>query len=110
VDYDALIAAGAAVARRAPRFFWKFWDATPLAHGTAGVGDCVGWPSPATNPPHPLRAGLHPNVMVASPTHDPATPLVNALSVWLQIPDARLLIADVDGHQSLRPASCRIRV
>lgn len=105
-DYDALIAAGAAVARRAPRFSWKFWDATPMAHGTAGVGDCVGWPSPATNPPHSLRVGLHPNVMVASPTHDPATPLANALSVWLQIPDARLLIADVDGHQSLILSKC----
>jgi TAP-like protein len=44
--------------------------------------------------------------MVASPTHDPATPLVNALSVWLQIPDARLLIADVDGHQSLILSKC----
>jgi hypothetical protein len=44
--------------------------------------------------------------MVASPTHDPATPLINALSLWLQIPDARLLIADVDGHQSLTWSRC----
>jgi hypothetical protein len=34
------------------------------------------------------------------------TPLANALSVWLQIPDARLLIADVDGHQSLILLKC----
>ena len=44
--------------------------------------------------------------MVANGTHDPPTPLVNALSVWLQIPDARLLIANVDGHQSLVWSPC----
>jgi pimeloyl-ACP methyl ester carboxylesterase len=108
-DYDALLAAGNVVALEAPRFAWKFWDATPLAHGTAGIGDCVGWPSEASNPPHRLRVGPHPNVMVASPTHDPATPLANALSVWLQIPQARLLIADVDGHQSLVLSACAFK-
>jgi len=44
--------------------------------------------------------------MVANSTHDSQTPLVNALSIWLQIPDARLLIADVDGHQSLIHSRC----
>ena len=83
-DYAALTIAGAAVARATPRFAWKFWDASPLAHGTAGIGDCAGWPREASNPPHRLQAGSHPNVMVATPTHNSATPLVNALSVWLQ--------------------------
>jgi pimeloyl-ACP methyl ester carboxylesterase len=105
-DYTALLAAGAAVARRAPRFAWRFWDAAPIAHGATGVGDCVGWPSEASNPPHRLQVRSHPDVMVANPTHDPATPLIDALSVWLQIPDARLLIADVDGHQSLAWSPC----
>jgi len=105
-DYTALLAAGAAIARRTPRFAWRFWDAAPVAHGATGVGDCVGWPVEATNPPHRLQVGSHPNVMVANPTHDPATPLINALSLWLQIPDARLLIADVDGHQSLAWSRC----
>ncbi len=105
-DYDALLATGAAVASQAPRFAWKFWNATPLLHGSAGVGDCVGWPSAATNPPHKIVVGLHPNVMVATPTHDPATPMINALSLWMQIPSARLLIADVDGHQSLILSKC----
>jgi pimeloyl-ACP methyl ester carboxylesterase len=105
-DFAALTAAAVAVAVQAPRFAWKFWDATPLAHGTASMALCVGWPNAATNPPHRLKIGPHPNVMVASPTHDPATPLVNALSVWLQIPQARLLIADVDGHQSLALSAC----
>jgi pimeloyl-ACP methyl ester carboxylesterase len=105
-DYAALIATGAAVAGRAPRFAWRFWDAAPVAHGATGVGDCVGWPFEATNPPHRLQVGSHPNVMVATGTHDPPTPLINAIAVWLQIPDARLLIADVDGHQSLAWSRC----
>jgi pimeloyl-ACP methyl ester carboxylesterase len=105
-DYAALLAAGADVARRVPRFAWRFWDAAPAAHSATGAGDCVGWPIEATNPPHRLQIGSHPNVMVASPTHDPATPLINALSLWLQIHDARLLIADVDGHQSLAWSRC----
>jgi hypothetical protein len=108
-DYAELSAAAAALAMRARRFAWKFWDATPLDHGTASVALCVGWPNDTTNPPHHLQIGPHPNVMVASPTHDPATPLVNALSLWLQIPDARLLIADVDGHQSLTLSACAFK-
>jgi|HubBroStandDraft_6_1064221.scaffolds.fasta_scaffold39325_2 pimeloyl-ACP methyl ester carboxylesterase len=108
-DYAELSAAAAALAMRARRFAWKFWDATPLDHGTASVALCVGWPNETTNPPHHLQIGPHPNVMVASPTHDPATPLVSALSLWLHIPDARLLIADVDGHQSLTVSACAFK-
>jgi hypothetical protein len=44
--------------------------------------------------------------MVANTTHDPPTPLTNAVSLYLQIPEARLLIADVDGHQSLLLSKC----
>lgn len=109
-DYAALVAAGEAVARQAPRFAWRFWDATAVAHGTAGVGDCVGWPFETRNPPHRLQVGAHPNVMVANGTYDSQTPLANALAVWLQIPDARLLIADADGHQSLIFSQCAYEV
>jgi pimeloyl-ACP methyl ester carboxylesterase len=106
-DYETLLAAYEVLAQQAPRFAWKFWDSTPLAHGTAGIGDCAGWPLAAKNPPHPLVVeGPFPNVLVANPTHDPATPLSHALSVWLQIPQARLLIVDVDGHQSLLLSTC----
>jgi pimeloyl-ACP methyl ester carboxylesterase len=105
-DYAKLSAIADALAEAAPRFVWKFWDSMPMAHGSAGTGDCAGWPRDATNPPHQLKVGPHQNVMVSNPTHDPATPLANALSVWLQIPRARLLIADVDGHQSLPLSSC----
>ena len=90
----------------APRFVWKFWDSMPMAHSSAGIVDCVGWPREATNPPHKLKVGPHRNVMVSNSTHDPATPLANALSVWLPIPEARLLIADADGHQSLPLSEC----
>jgi len=110
VDYSALAADAAALAIQAPRFAWKFWDATPLAHATASVATCLGWPIGATNPPHVLQVGSHPNVMVANPTYDPSTPLINALAVWLQIPQARLLIAESDGHQALIVSSCAYQV
>jgi pimeloyl-ACP methyl ester carboxylesterase len=105
-DYTAFLDAATAIASRVPRFAWKFWDATPQVHGTVGVGDCIGWPFDATNPPHLLQVGSHPNVLVANSTHDSSTPLSNAISVWSQIPDARLLISDVDGHQSLLWSQC----
>jgi pimeloyl-ACP methyl ester carboxylesterase len=105
-DYARLAATADALAKAAPRFVWKFWDSTPMAHASAGIGDCAGWPRDAANPPHQLKVGPHRNVMVANPTHDPATPLASAVSVWLQIPEARLLIADVDGHQSLPLSKC----
>ncbi len=108
-NYASFYKRAVAISRRAPRFAWKFWDSTPIAHASAGVLDCAGWPLPASYPPHRLRVALHPNVTVANPTHDPATPLANALSVWMQIPDARLLIADADGHQSLIVSQCAYR-
>jgi TAP-like protein len=40
--------------------------------------------------------------VVANPTYDPVTPLINAFRLWIQLPEARLLIADSDGHQSIR--------
>ncbi len=105
-DYNALQEASTTVTRVAPRFAWKYWDPTPQAHATASVAGCAGWSLPAGDPPHRLQVGLHPNVMVANPTYDPATPLSNAASVWLQIPEARLLVAEADGHQSWLVSEC----
>lgn len=105
-DYAKLAATGDMLAKAAPRFVWKFWNSIPIANASAGVGVCAGWPREAANPPHLLTVGPHRDVMVANPTHDPATPLANAVSIWLQIPQARLLIADVDGHQSLPLSRC----
>src|SRR5262249_53140196 len=51
-DHAALLATGEAIALKAPRFAWRFWDATPIAHLTVGIGICVGWPLEARNPPH----------------------------------------------------------
>lgn len=97
-DYAALAADNAALARQAPHFAWLYSLELP--------GACAGWPEAASNPPHRLNVGPHPNVLVANPTHDPATPLVAAIAVWSQIPEARLLIADVDGHQALPFSRC----
>jgi pimeloyl-ACP methyl ester carboxylesterase len=105
-DYAALIDGSTAIGGKAPRFAWKFWDATPQAHRGPGDGDCIGWPFDATNPPHLLQVGPHPNVLIANSVHDSSTPLTNAINVWSQIPDARLLISDVDGHQSLFWSAC----
>lgn len=109
-DYAALLDTGTAVARQAPRFAWKFWVATPLELSSAGALMCAGWPNEAAYPAHPLRIGPHPGVMVASATYDPPTPLTNALSVWLQIPEAKLLIAETDGHQALLVSRCTFQV
>lgn len=97
-DFAALAAENAALAGQAPHFAWLFPNELP--------GACVGWPREATNPPHRLDVGPHPNVLVANGTHDPATPLVAAVAVWSQIPRARLLIADSDGHQVLPVSRC----
>jgi pimeloyl-ACP methyl ester carboxylesterase len=97
-DFAALAADNAAVARQAPHFAWLYSQELP--------GGCAGWPREATNPPHRLAVGPHANVLIANGTHDPATPLVAAVAVWSQIPQARLLIADVDGHQVLPVSRC----
>jgi pimeloyl-ACP methyl ester carboxylesterase len=85
------------LSRIAPRFGpWKYWDV---------VAGCLGYPAP-TDRPHPLHVEQAANVLVGSNTHDPATPLINALSVWRQLPGADLLEADTDGHQGLVMSSC----
>jgi pimeloyl-ACP methyl ester carboxylesterase len=105
-DYAGLMPIADMLGKAAPRFVWKFWDSSPMEHASAGIGDCVGWPLEARFPPHPLKVGPHRGVMVASATHDPPTPLANALAVYLQIPEARLTIADTDGHQALIVSKC----
>jgi hypothetical protein len=105
-DYGKLISTSEMLAKAAPRFVWKFWNSSPIANASAGVGVCVGWPRDAANPPHPIRGEPRRDIVIANPTHDPATPLANAMSVYLQIPEARLLIADVDGHQSMLLSQC----
>jgi pimeloyl-ACP methyl ester carboxylesterase len=105
-DYTALNDAAKAIAARSPLFAWKLWDATPQAHGTPGAGDCIGWPLKTGNPPHILQVGSHANVLVANSTHDSSTTLTNAVSIWSQIPDAHLMVADVDGHQSQFWSQC----
>jgi pimeloyl-ACP methyl ester carboxylesterase len=106
-DYNRLIAAGRGIVRQAPRFAWKFWDWTPVAHSAAGALDCTGWSRQATNLPHVLHVGYHRNVLIANPAHDPSTALPNALAVHQQIPGSLLLVLpDADGHQALVRSQC----
>ena len=77
-----------------------------MAHASAGIGVCVGWPQEARFRPHLLKVGPHRDVMVLNATHDPPTPFANAASIWLQIPEARLGVADADGHQALILSTC----
>jgi hypothetical protein len=105
-DYDAFVKAGQTAVREAPRFAWRYWDWTPMAHMGPGAADCTGWSRPAKNPPHILHVGWHRNIMVANPARDPSTALPNALAVHRQIPGSVLLIADVDGHQTLVRSQC----
>jgi len=105
-DFDQIAVAGATVAKAAPRFLWKYWNSAPMENASAGVGVCVGWPRDARNPPHVLKVAPNRNVMVLNATHDPPTPLANALAIWLQIPSAKLAIADVDGHQAMVLSEC----
>lgn len=105
-DYDAFVKAGQTAVREAPRFAWRYWDWTPIAHKGPGAADCTGWSRPSTNPLHVLRVGWHRNVLVANPARDPSTALPNALAVHQQIPGSVLLIADADGHQTLVRSRC----
>ncbi len=105
-DYDAFVKTGEIVMGEAPRFAWRYWSWTPLAHKGPGAGDCIGWERPATNPIHVLHTGRHRNVMVANPAHDTSTALPNALAVHQQIPGSVLVIADADGHQTLVRSQC----
>lgn len=104
--YDALVTAGETVALRAPRFAWKYWDSTPLAHSAAGALDCTGWSRPATNPPHTLRVEYHRNVLIVNNVYDPSTALPNAFAVHRQIPGSLLLVVPADGHQALVRSQC----
>ncbi|RZQ65182.1 alpha/beta hydrolase [Amycolatopsis suaedae] len=85
-----------AVAPRTWRYV-EFWDFT------AG---CVGWPVRPGNPPqdHPIK-GTGP-ILVASTTHDPATPLAWARGLAGTIENSALLIAEADGHTATYNSAC----
>ncbi|MBX3314605.1 MAG: alpha/beta fold hydrolase [Actinobacteria bacterium] len=89
-DVDDVFAAGKDAAKDSPTF------------GEAIVNDyarCALWPTP----PQPLepvptdQAGLAP-VLVISTTGDPATPYENGVRVAEQLPGARLITYDGEGH------------
>jgi len=86
--------------------FFALLVATPVAlHGGMVLAQQAAKTALTWSPCHDVKAGSYPNVLFANSTHDSSTPIVNALSV-LQIPEARLLLSDVDGHQSLIWSRC----
>ena len=71
-DYAKLAATGDMLAKAAPRFVWKFWNSSPIANASAGVGVCVGWPREASKPAAslegraaPRRHGVEPHTRSA---------------------------------------------
>jgi len=109
-DYAKFLSISDMLTKFAPRFAWKFWDSSPMVHASAGIGDCAGWPREARNPPHPIKTAPRRDILMSNATHDSATPLANALSIYLQIPEARLMIADTDGHGSLAVSNCAYEI
>ncbi len=59
---------------------------------------CNGWPAPATDAPHPIKAeGSGPIVLIGT-TNDPATPYAWAVSTSRQLANAYLIRWKGDGH------------
>lgn len=61
---------------------------------------CAAWPYRAAIDPSTLQVRAVPPVLVVSATHDPATPLRWGKALAAQLPGARLLVREGDGHTS----------
>ncbi|AZM57304.1 hypothetical protein DMA15_36040 [Streptomyces sp. WAC 01529] len=76
--------------------------AAPHAYGNAWYQEwaarCAGWPRPAANPQHPLRAAKIPPALLLNARHDPATSHAWATRVGGQLPGSRLLTYQGTGH------------
>jgi hypothetical protein len=70
------------------------------------VAGCIGWPEPATNPPHRARVHGAPPILIVNATHDPSTAYVWALGLHAQIPRSVLLTRIGDGHTSALTSPC----
>jgi pimeloyl-ACP methyl ester carboxylesterase len=70
------------------------------------VAGCIGWPEPATNPPHRARVRGAPPILIVNATHDPSTAYVWALGLHAQIPRSVLLTRIGDGHTSALTSPC----
>ena len=74
--------------------------------GWVMAASCAGWPIPPSNPWKPTPISDVPGVLILNNTHDPATPLNQAVSLHRQIRGSRLLVSDTYGHTSWFNSEC----
>ncbi|MEM9131009.1 MAG: alpha/beta hydrolase [Actinomycetota bacterium] len=70
------------------------------------VRTCAHWPEAEGAPRGPISATGAPAALVIGNTNDPATPLVNAVSVAAELDQAGLIVVESDGHTAYRSSPC----
>jgi pimeloyl-ACP methyl ester carboxylesterase len=87
----------AATATKAPNF----------GEANAWLGlPCTYWPVPPDGAPAPVSAPGAPPIVVIGTTNDPATPLSGATALADQLPDARLVVFEGEGHTAYGRSDC----
>ncbi|WP_412538202.1 alpha/beta hydrolase [Longispora sp. K20-0274] len=71
---------------------------------------CAYWPVPPTFTPHPITAEGTPTILLVNNSRDAATPLDGAEAVAEALSDARLVVADADGHIAYGHGPCVDRI
>lgn len=74
--------------------------------GWAISAACSGWPIPPSNPWQPTPVKDAPPILIAGNTHDPSTPLQQAIGLHHQLRGSHLLISDVYGHTAWLNSDC----
>lgn len=70
------------------------------------VRTCAHWPEPEGEPRAAVAATGAPAALVIGNTNDPATPLVNAVTVAAELDEAGLIVVESDGHTAYRSSPC----
>ncbi len=66
---------------------------------------CVDWPVTSQDKPEAVNAAGAGPILIASTTHDPATPLAWAEKLAADLADSRLVVVDADGHTAYQNGS-----
>ncbi|MGC4936434.1 alpha/beta hydrolase [Kribbella sp. DT2] len=74
--------------------------------GWVMAASCSGWPIKPTNPWKPTPIADAPPMLILNNTHDPATPLNQAISLQRQIRGSQLLVSNTYGHTSWFNSAC----
>ncbi|MGY0236813.1 alpha/beta hydrolase [Longispora urticae] len=94
-------AGAAASAKASPHFgAWLYYSSQYCAY----------WPAAPTVAPHPVSAEGAPTILLVNNTRDAATPLEGAEAVADALADARLVVADADGHIAYGNSPCVGRI